>query len=64
MRKMELKNEFKDRRMLPGDTKNKNSYRTRNCKLGSFREELNKEDLDYITKLMKEQLHPIFNYNG
>ncbi len=63
MRKMELKNEFKDKRMLPGDVKNKNSYRTRNCKLGSFREELKKEDLDYITKVINEQLHPIFNYN-
>ncbi|MEK6899823.1 MAG: sulfotransferase domain-containing protein, partial [Nanoarchaeota archaeon] len=62
MRKMELKNEFKDKRMLPGDVKNQNSYRTRNCKLGSFKEELKKEDLEYITKVIKEQLHPIFNY--
>lgn len=63
MRKMELANAFKDRRMKPGDAKDKQSYRTRKCKLGSFKEELGEKDLDYIDEKLKESLNPAFGYN-
>lgn len=62
MRKMELAGTFNDRRMKPGDKSDQQSYRTRKCKLGSFREELAPEDLAYITAQMKEKLHPMFGY--
>lgn len=63
MRKMELNNAFKDQRMAPGDKKDQQSYRTRKCKLGSFKEELSKEDLSYIDQELKAKLDPLFGYN-
>lgn len=62
MRRMELAGTFKDARMLPGDVRDRQSYRTRKCKLGSFREELSKEDIDYINRELKEKLDPLFGY--
>jgi len=63
MRKMELAGTFKDRRMRPADIRDQQSYRTRKCKLGSFREELSKGDLDYIDEELRSKLNPMFGYN-
>lgn len=63
MRKMELAKEFKDPRMLPHNVNDLNSYRTRKGKVGSHKEELNKEDIEYINKEIKEKLNPVFGYN-
>jgi len=62
MRRMELKNSFDDPRMSPGNINDQNSYRTRKCKLGSFREELSVEDLNYVTQEIKGKLDPLFGY--
>lgn len=63
MRKMELSNALKDYRMRPANEKDQQSYRTRKCKLGSFKEELKEEDLDYIDEELSKRLDPMFNYN-
>ncbi len=62
MRKMEMNEEIKDYRMLPGDKKDPNSYRTRKGKVGSHREELNPEDIAYVNNEMKNKLDPLFGY--
>lgn len=62
MRKMEQEKTFNDARMLPANANDPNSYTARKCKLGSFREELDSADLDYITKEMKLKLDPVFGY--
>lgn len=62
MRIMELNREFKDWRMQSGDIKDPNSYRTRKGKIGSYKEELNKKDIEYLKKEIKEKLNPIFKY--
>ncbi len=62
MRKMEEQKTFNDKRMLPANKDDPNSYTARKCKLGSFKEELLKEDLEYITTQMKERLDSFYDY--
>lgn len=62
MRRMELEKSYKDHRMLPVDTKDVDSYRARKGKVGGYKEELCKEDIDYIGNYMFKRLNPVFGY--
>ena len=63
MRKMEEQKTFNDKRMLPANKDDPNSYTARKCKLGSFKEELLEEDLEYITNEMNSKLDSFFGYH-
>jgi hypothetical protein len=62
MRKMERENSFNDIRMQAGDHSDLNSYKVRQCKVDSYKDEMNQEDLEFCTKLIKEKLDPVFRY--
>ena len=61
MRKLEVQQEIKDYRMLPGNLNDPNSFRTRKGKIGSHKEELSMEDIGYINQEMLN-LNPFFGY--
>ena len=61
MRKLEVQQEIKDYRMLPGNLNDPNSFRTRKGKIGSHKEELSIEDIGYINQEMLN-LNPFFGY--
>jgi len=61
MRKLEVQQEIKDYRMLPGNLNDPNSFRTRKGKIGSHKEELSMEDIGYINQEMLK-LNPFFGY--
>ena len=61
MRKLEVQQEIKDYRMLPGNLNDPNSFRTRKGKIGSHKEELSIEDIGYINQEMLK-LNPFFGY--
>lgn len=62
MRKMELERVYQDNRMLPVDIKDVNSYRARKGKVGSYKEELCKKDIEYIENYVSNRLNPVFGY--
>lgn len=63
MRKMEMANKVNDYRMKSGNKNDPNSFRTRKGKVGGFKEEVTKEDVNYMNKEMKERLDPFFGYS-
>ena len=54
MKKLEEKNTFKDDRMK-AKSKDKNSVKVRKGKVGSYKEELSKKDIQYINKVMRNE---------
>jgi len=62
MRRMELEGLIKDPRLKPTNIKDVNSYKTRKGEVGNYKEELSKEDINYINKRIKEKLNPLFGY--
>ena len=62
MRKMELSNKFRDARMQVREVGNVNTYKTRKGKVGSYKEELIKEDIDYLKSKIRDNLNSKFNY--
>lgn len=62
MRKMETSGAFKDARMRPRNIDDENSYKTRKGRVGSYKEELNEEDISYLNTEIKTKLDPIFGY--
>lgn len=64
MRKMELSKEFKDHRMRPKNDKDYNYNKVRKGKVGGYKEELKKEDIDYANKEIKENLRKELGYSN
>ena len=62
MRKMEASGAVNDRRMKPIDTANVDSFKTRKGKVGSYKEEMSVEDIEYVTRLMEEKLNKELRY--
>lgn len=62
MRKMEQNDAIKGLAMTTPDKSNENAFKTRKGKVGGFAETLNEEDLEYVNKIMKEQLSPFYGY--
>ncbi len=62
MRKIEKEGKVNDWRLKPVNIKDENSFKTRKGKVGSYKEELKKEDIDFLNKKIKENLLEDFNY--
>ncbi|WP_462281017.1 sulfotransferase domain-containing protein [Salinivirga cyanobacteriivorans] len=58
MKKMEASGNLKEPWMKPGAKGQKNSMKIRKGKVGSFREELDAKDIQYLNNRIKEQLNP------
>lgn len=48
MKKMEKENSFKDKILTPGNVNDENSYKVRKGRVGSYLEELNEADIEYV----------------
>ncbi len=64
MKKIEQKGAYEDRRLLPGDRKNPDSFKVRRGKVGGYRDYFNAEELRRIETLVAEQLTPYYGYHG
>jgi hypothetical protein len=58
MKKKEKAGEFNEPWLKSGNKGSDNSMKVRKGKIGGYLEELNKEDIEYIEKVIKEQLDP------
>jgi len=64
MRKLEQEDYFKNDKIRPANTQNKESYKVRKAKVVGFRNYLNKSDIEYIDGLIKLKLNPDVGYYG
>ncbi|NEN88672.1 MAG: sulfotransferase domain-containing protein [Okeania sp. SIO3H1] len=62
MRKMEVENQFKSRRMSAVDPGDINSYKTRRGKVGGFKNELSTADIDDLNRIMQKSLSVFYGY--
>jgi len=60
MKKMERNKYFDKKSMRPGDEEVENSYKVRKGKVGGYDEELSREDLEYIHRLLAEADSPYY----
>ena len=56
MRKLEVKDHFKHDKLRPANLDDINSYKVRKAKAGSYKEELNEEDIAYMNQQISERL--------
>ena len=61
MKRMEREGVFRDSILLPVDPNDPNSYKVRKGRIGSYREELSQEDIDYVERAIK-RLDRFFPY--
>lgn len=64
MRKLEERRVFwlSGPRMAATDRKNPNTFKVRRAKVGGYRDDFTPEQLDTIDALVKQRLHPVFDY--
>lgn len=62
MKKMEEKKELNWSSMQPTDLNDKNAYKVRKGKVGSYKEELSDEDENYVNKMIQTHLNKKYNY--
>ena len=55
-RKLEVKDHFKHDKLRPANLDDINSYKVRKAKAGSYKEELNEEDIAYMNQQISERL--------
>lgn len=60
MRKMEKNQESNSFRLQPGDPDDHNSYKTRKGKIGSYKEELNEQQVKKLNNLFKNNLDSMY----
>ena len=59
MKKMESSGNLKEPWMKPGQKNIKHSMKIRKGKTGSYKQEMNTKDIEYVNKRMQKQLHPL-----
>lgn len=62
MRKMEKEGRFRSPKLRPVDSRDKESYKTRQGKVGGFVEYLSKEEIEYINRKMDQMLSSFYGY--
>jgi hypothetical protein len=63
MQKMERENSFDDYRLRPANTEDKESFKTRQGKVGGFTDYLTSDEIGLINKKMNATLSEYFNYS-
>ncbi len=62
MRKLEIKDHFKHDKLRPANPNDIDSYKVRKAKAGSYKEELNEEDIAYLNQQISEKLMKEIGY--
>ncbi len=62
MRRIEQRGAYRDRRLLPGDPANPDSFKVRRGKVGGYRDYFDDAQLQHIEALVAERLNPALGY--
>lgn len=62
MKKLEATNRFNDKRLRPADPCNENTYKVRKGKVGNYKKELNKRDIEFLNDHLKVWLDDELKY--